>query len=165
MMVDLCRVTVRTHGFETSTAVDLTLSTSPELGEIVADVVDLLGLAHETPHGGPPERPRLARLDGSSLDESVSLPENGVRDGDVLLLTTEPIARPEHHSDDLGEHAVDMSASADRGIAWAQRMGAVACWWCTGIGATTLAWPGPSAAGTRAVVAAMLAVAATVAAI
>ena len=44
-------------------------------------------------------------------------------------------------------------------------MGSVACWWSTGVGATTLAWPGPSAPGTRAVVAAVVAVAATVAAI
>ena len=32
------------------------------------------------------ERLRLSRLDGSVLDESLTLHENGVRDGDVLLL-------------------------------------------------------------------------------
>jgi type VII secretion integral membrane protein EccD len=165
MDVDLCRVTVRTCGFGTSTAVDLTLPASPELGEVVSDVVDLVGVRYQTDGGGLQERPRLARLDGSTLDESVSLPENGVRDGDVLLLTTEPVPRPEHHSDDLGQHAVDVSASGDRGIAWSHRMGAVACWWSTGVGVTTLAWPGPCPPGTRAVVAAILAVAATVAAI
>jgi type VII secretion integral membrane protein EccD len=165
MVRDLCRVTVRTCGFGTSTAVDLTLPTSPELGEIVSDVVDLMGAGHETADGRTPERPRLARLDGSTLDESVSLAKNGVRDGDVLLLTTEPVPRPEFHSADPSQHAVDMSASTDRGIEWPPRMGAVACWWSTGIAATTLAWPGPCAPGTRAVVAAILAVAATVAAI
>jgi len=164
MVLDLCRVTVRTCGFGTSTAVDLTLPTSPELGEILSAIVDLVGVGHETADGVP-ERLRLARVDGSALDESVSLLENGIRDGDVLLLAAEPIPRPEQHSEDPGQHAVEMSDSADRGTAWAHRMGSVACWWSTGIGATTLAWPGPSAPGTRAVVAAILAVAATVAAI
>jgi hypothetical protein len=121
MVRDLCRVTVRTCGFGTSTAVDLTLPTSPELGEIVSDVVDLMGAGHETADGRTPERPRLARLDGSTLDESVSLAKNGVRDGDVLLLTTEPVPRPEFHSADPSQHAVDMSASTDRGIEWPPR--------------------------------------------
>jgi type VII secretion integral membrane protein EccD len=165
MVLDLCRVTVRTCGFGTSTAADLTLPTTPELGEILSVIVDLVGVGHETADGGLPERLRLGRVDGSTLDESVSLFENGIRDGDVLLLAAEPIPRPEQHSEDPGRHAVDMSASADRGTAWAYTMGSVACWWSTGIGATTLAWPGPSAPGTRAVVAAILAVAATVAAI
>ncbi len=164
MVLDLCRVTVRTCGFGTSTAVDLTLPTSPELGEILSAIVDLVGVGHETADGVP-ERLRLARVDGSALDESVSLLENGIRDGDVLLLAAEPIPRPEQHSEDPGQHAVEMSASADRGTAWAHSMGSVACWWSTGVGATTLAWPGPSAPGTRAVVAAVVAVAATVAAI
>jgi type VII secretion integral membrane protein EccD len=165
MVLDLCRVTVRMCGFGTSTAADLTLPTTPEVGEILSEIVDLVGVGRETADGGLPERLRLARVDGSTLDESVSLFENGIRDGDVLLLAAEPIPRPEQHSEDPGQHAVDMSASADRGTAWAHTMGSVACWWSTGIGATTLAWPGPSAPGTRAVVAAILAVAATVAAI
>jgi len=131
MVLDLCRVTVRTCGFGTSTAVDLTLPTSPELGEILSAIVDLVGVGHETADGVP-ERLRLARVDGSALDESVSLLENGIRDGDVLLLAAEPIPRPEQHSEDPGQHAVEMSASADRGTAWAHSMGSVACWWSTG---------------------------------
>ncbi len=110
MVVDLCRVTVRTCGFGTSTAVDLTLPTSPELGEILSAIVDLVGVGHETADGGLPERLRLARVDGSALDESVSLLENGIRDGDVLLLAAEPIPRPEQHSEDPGQHAVEMSS-------------------------------------------------------
>jgi type VII secretion integral membrane protein EccD len=165
MVLDLCRVTVRTCRFGTSTGADLTLPTTPEVGEILPEIVDLVGVGHETNDGGLPERLRLARVDGSTLDESVSLLENGIRDGDVLLLAAEPIPRPEQHSEDPGRHAVDMSASADRGTAWPHRMGSVACWWSTGIGATTLTWPGPTAPGTRAVVATILAVAATVAAI
>src|SRR6476660_8815567 len=99
MVLDLCRVTVRTCRFGTSTAVDLTLPTSPELGEILSAIVDLVGVGHETADGVP-ERLRLARVDGSALDESVSLLENGIRDGDVLLLAAEPIPRPEQHSED-----------------------------------------------------------------
>ncbi|WP_206428714.1 EsaB/YukD family protein, partial [Mycolicibacterium stellerae] len=158
-------MTVRTGRPGTSATVDLALPMSVELGEILADVVDLAGVGHEVVDDGVTERLRLTRLDGSTLDESVTLHENGVADGDVLLLVTEPLPRPERHSDDLAQHAVEVSASADRGAGWAPRMGAVACWWSTGIGATTLAWPGPSAPGTRAVLAAIVAVAAAVAAI
>ena len=89
MVLDLCRVTVRTCGFGTSTAVDLTLPTSPELGEILSAIVDLVGVGHETADGGYRSGLRLARVDGSALDESVSLLENGIRDGDVLLLAAE----------------------------------------------------------------------------
>ena len=162
-VLDMCRVTVRTGRRGTSVAVDLALPNWLELGEILPDIVDLVG--DEVANDGLTARPTLWRLDGSTLDESVTLHENGVQNGDVLVLTTDPIPRSEWHSDDLGQHAVDLSASADRGIGWPRRMGAVVCWWSTGIGATTLAWPGPAAPSTRATLAAIVAGAATVAAI
>ncbi len=164
-VVDICRVTVRAGRLGSSAAVDLTLPTRLDLGEIIPDVVDLVGVGHEVAKDGCTERLRLSRLDGSTLDESVTLHENGVRDGDVLLLTAEPVPKSEPYSDDLSQRVLDVAASNDRDIGWPRRMGAVACWWSTGIGATTLAWPGPAAPGTRAVLAAIAAVAATIAAI
>ncbi len=162
-VLDMCRVTVRTVRRGTSVAVDLALPTWLELGEILPDVVDLVG--DEVAKDGLTARRALSRLDGSTLDESVTLHENGVQDGDVLVLTTDPIPRSEWHCDDVGQHAVDASASLDRRIGWPRGMGAVACWWSTGVGATTLAWPGPAAPGTRAALAAIVAGAATTAAI
>ena len=65
MVLDLCRVTVRTCGFGTSTAVDLTLPTSPELGEILSAIVDLVGVGHETADGvtGATEARTRRRID------------------------------------------------------------------------------------------------------
>ncbi len=164
-VVDMCRVTVRSGRPWVPAAVDLALPAWLQLDEILAEVVDLVGVRHETANDDLTERIWLSRIDGCALDGSVTLHENGVRDGDVLLLTAEPIPKPERYSDDLARHVVDVSACADRDIAWPRTMGAVACWWSTGVGATTLAWPGPAEPGSRAVFAVIVAVAATVAAI
>ena len=42
-VVDLCRITVRTHCPSATGAVDLTLPTRRELGEILPDIVELAG--------------------------------------------------------------------------------------------------------------------------
>ncbi len=163
--LDMCRVTVRAGRPGPSASVDLVLPTQLDLGEVLPDVVDLVGGRREVTNDDFTERLRLSRLDGSVLDESLTLHENGVRDGDVLLLTAERIQKTAWHSDDLSQHVVDISASADRDIGWPRAMGAVAFWCSSGIGATTWVWRGPAAPGTRAVFAAIVAVAATIAAI
>lgn len=160
---DIYRVTVRTG--RPGTSVDLTLPARVELGEIIPDVVDLVGVEFEAANGDLADRVRLSRLDGSALDESATLQENGVRDGDVLLLTAEAIPRIERYSDDLSRQVVDVSAVSDRDSGWPSRMGAVACWWSTAVGAAALAWPGPAAPGSRAILAGIVTIAASVAAI
>ena len=147
--VDLCRVSVQAFHLGSSAAVDLSLPTRLELGEILPCIVDLVG--------GPPvaagndftKRWMLSRLDGSTLDESMTLHENGVHDGDVLLLTAgTPI--PEPNINDLCQYVVQASLPAGRESDWPKRLGALACLWSVAAGATVLVWPGPSAPGSRA---------------
>lgn len=158
-VVDLCRVTVRTLRPETVVAVDLTLPTRLELGQLLPDIVDLVV---NPPHAG--ERWSLSRIDGTLLDESMTLQESGVDDGDVLLLSAETSVLAARYSD-MSHYVVDASASADRDTGWTRRMGAVAFLWSASFSATTLAFPGPGAPDIRGVVAAIVAVATTVAAV
>ncbi|MFY9917698.1 MAG: type VII secretion integral membrane protein EccD [Mycobacterium sp.] len=163
-VVDLCRLTVRTHRLGLTAAVDVALPARLELGEMLPDIVVLVGAQPESAGKDRAERWRLSRLDGSSLDESMTLHENSIRDGDVLLLTTEaPV--PERSFNDVSGYVVDASAAADRDSGWLRRIGALSCLWSAGFGATTLAWPGQTTPGSRAVIAAIVAVVATVAAI
>lgn len=161
-VVDLCRVTVRTHLLDTSAAVDLALPARMELGEMMPSVVDLVG---GQPNAGPTGFAAcwtLSRLGGSVLDESMTLDESGVRDGDHLLLSTE-VPAPAPDFNDLSGYVVDASASADRYAGWSQRLGFLAWVWSAGLGAATLVWPNHVAQGNRAVTAAIVAVAAIVA--
>ena len=163
-VVDLCRLTVRAHRLGLTAAVDVALPARLELGEMLPAVVDLVGERPEVTRRDPAERWRLSRLDGSVLDESMSLREHRIRDGDVLLLTTEaPV--PERSFDDLSDYVVDASASVDGHGGCLHRTGAFSCLWSAGFGAATLAWPGHATSGSRAVVAAIVAVAATAAAV
>jgi type VII secretion integral membrane protein EccD len=163
-VVDLCRLTVQAHRLGRTAAVDVALPARLEIGEMLPAVVDLVGERPEVTGRDLAESWTLSRLDGSALDESMTLHENGIRDGDVLLLSTEaPV--PVRSFNDLSHYVVDASASVDRDRGWLRRIGALACLWSAGFGAATLAWPGHATAGSRTVVAAIVAVVATAAAI
>jgi type VII secretion integral membrane protein EccD len=155
---NLCRVTVQTHCGNRSSAADLVLPNGIELGEVLPDVVDIVSGDVETDI--VVQRWVVSRLDGSVLDDSKTLHENGVCDGDMLILTTtdtRPVVAEAH---DLCHAAVDSSGSRHDGRL-TQRMSAVACLWATGVGAVALACSGHSAVFNRAVIAAILAAAAT----
>jgi type VII secretion integral membrane protein EccD len=157
--VDLCRVTVRTLRPQSEAAVDLALPSRLEVGELLPGIVDLVG---EPAREG--ERWTLSRLDGSVLDESATLKDNGVEDGDELLLSDEK-SLPIPRYGDMSHYVLDASASADRDTDSARRMGPVTLLWSAAFGATTLALPGPATPDIRGAVAVILAVAMTVAAI
>lgn len=152
----VCRVSVRASSM--SVAADLALPSGVELGEVLPCIVELVG-----------ERPEadrcwtLSRVDGSALDESMTLRENGVRDGDVLRLGTGD--RSSESFNDVCHYVVAAAESGDRGNGWPRLLGAAAFVWSTGVAATALVWPAHSAASLRAVIAAVLAVAATIGAI
>ena len=157
VVADVCRVSVR--ALSQSVASDLVLPSGVEVGEVLPCVVELVG---ERPEAT--ERWTLSRIDGSWLDESMTLHENGVRDGDVLRLgiddqTSEP------RFNDVCHYVVAETESSDHGNSSPRLMGAIALVWSTGVGATALVWPAHSAAIVRAVVAAVLAVAAATGAI
>ena len=162
-VLDLCRVTVKTDRTCGSVAVDLALPTRAELGEFFR-ASSISSVAERRPTMASPRDRTLSRLDGSMLDESVTLHENGVQNGDVLLLTT---ARTQITEAALRRLVPVRRRSLHRPrltvtTRWPRCMGAAACLWSTGFGATMLAWPGPAAPSTRAIIAAIVAVAATV---
>ncbi|RDH76019.1 type VII secretion integral membrane protein EccD [Mycolicibacterium moriokaense] len=163
MTVDeLRRVTVRMHRSGGSSATDLALPTYLELDEMLPDIVDLVDERPDRPHDDVLGRWRLARLDGSPLDESMTLLENDVQDGDVLLLTTMSHI-PEPCWTDPSRRVADVLGPADRDVASAGAMSVVAFLWSAVFGAVLLAWPGQS--GHRVLVAAVAAVAAIAAAV
>ena len=87
------------------------------------------------------------------------MPENGVRDGDLLLLSTEdPTSAPAFS--DLSHYVVD--SSTPMGTRWRRRLGECAWLWSAILGAVTLGWPTHVAQGYRAMAAAFIAVAAAV---
>src|SRR3954466_5041615 len=145
--VGLCRVTVRTLPPRSEAVVDLALPTRLQVGELLPDIVDLVG---ERAREG--ERWRLSRLDGSVLVESAAVEDSRVEDGDVLLLSDET-SLPTPRYGDMSHYVLDASASADRDTDSARRMGPVALLWSAAFGATTLAVPGPATPDIRGAVA------------
>jgi type VII secretion integral membrane protein EccD len=158
---DLCRVTVQTNRMGRSVAVDLALPTRLELGELLPCVVDIVGGETDETTNRLTDCWAISRLDGLVLDESMTLHENGVRDGDMLLLTTAHAPIPAALAYDLCHTVVGTSATADRDDGWARRMAAVGCLWAAGLGAMVLGWCGTSPASDRAVITAIVAVAAS----
>src|SRR5215212_1512201 len=90
----MCRLAVQ-HGPDT---VELALPRDAPLGVLLPSVVDLVG-----PDGGSTEeglRWHLSRIGQGPLDEAVSLRDNAVRDGELLLLATAAIPTPVQVPDD-----------------------------------------------------------------
>jgi type VII secretion integral membrane protein EccD len=161
-VLDLCRVTVQTHRNDGSVAVDLALPTRAELAELLPCVVDIVGGRTVDPTDGITRHWTMSRLDGSVLDDSMTLHENGVRDGEILLLTTARAQITEAAFDDLCHAVITASASADRDDQMTRCMGAAACLCATGLAAIVFVWSGVSPTNHYAIIAAIVAVAATV---
>lgn len=87
--ISLCRVSIHTEGPDGPTATDFALPAALPLAMLLPPIVDLLD-AGSTPR---PVRWRLSRIEGTTLDESMTLAENDVHDGDRLLLSA---AQPPH---------------------------------------------------------------------
>ena len=92
----------------------------------------------------------------------MTLHESGVRDGEILLLTTQSQVSRSRFGDDICHFVVDASAQADRDGWISRRMAAVACLWAAGWSSVALGSCGGSPASSRAVIAALVALAAAV---
>jgi len=80
--MSVCRLSVQSDRDGQPVTVDLALPSGTPVGELLPTIVALVG-QH------PDELPlcwRLDRLSGASLDESITLAENGVHDGELLVL-------------------------------------------------------------------------------
>lgn len=117
-------------------AVDLSLPAAMTVGELLPWIVDALGAGD-----GTPRRWRLAFLGGRSLDESASLAQNAIHDGDLLILTGSR-DRPASHRTPMSALTVD---SADDGLPTGLRAGA--CLWACALGLGAVAWAGLGSAG------------------
>ncbi len=118
-------------------AVDLALPRNADVGLLVPSIVDLVRRDTAPAEVG---RWRLARIGGSLLDESMTLNENNVRDGDLLVLTAGEAPALRWVSLDPYRTVAD---AIDSTHGPAPRIAAVAAMLCAaGIGAAALWWSG-----------------------
>lgn len=114
----LCRLTVHAAGPDEPTAVDLVVPADLPLGELVPSIVDAV-----VGGSAPPRDWHLTRVAGATLDTSISLRDNAVRDGDMIALTSAPYARPRRLpsvSCQVVARAAEVGSSApNRGVALA----------------------------------------------
>lgn len=87
----MCRLSVHADDGDTTSEVDLVLPMSSPVVAFLPDIVELAGRA-ATVDG---RRWRLLRPSGIPVDEGMTLGDNGIRDGDVLLLVSESPRLPE----------------------------------------------------------------------
>lgn len=136
-------------GADQPATVDLSLPSSLTVGQLLPAIADAVGA------GTGPRRWRLSRVGGPSLDESMSLSQHDIRDGDLLLLSAAAVPRPRPRDPSLiGALAAAIPDNPHSGLRPVGCLGTVL------VGALTLA--GAAAGGTgRVVTAAALAVAVT----
>jgi type VII secretion integral membrane protein EccD len=90
----LCRLSIHVEHDDASRTVDVALPSAICVDALLPAVVDLTGLTEQ--HTGEPTRWHLGWASGAPIDLAHTLTENGVRDGDVLVLTTRPPSPPRH---------------------------------------------------------------------
>jgi type VII secretion integral membrane protein EccD len=158
----LCRLTVQCGVDAVAHAVDLALPTMVDVCQLMPSIVDIIDQDGTAPVTG--RRWRLSRAGGMPVDESMTLEENEVRDGDVLLLTAiEPPAPVWRVADP--SHTVAHVDTANGGPAM-RALSVSACLLAGAIGATALVWSAlVTASAQQLVIAAGLAVAAAAGAV
>ncbi|MCV7236810.1 type VII secretion integral membrane protein EccD [Mycolicibacterium celeriflavum] len=88
----LCRVAVHVGTGNDTQTIDLALPDSAVLGDMLPSIVELVHPDHRGARTG--RRWRLRRIDGRPLDESLTMRDNQVRDGELLWLTTDDVPAP-----------------------------------------------------------------------
>src|SRR6476661_7102795 len=129
----LCRLVVQ-HGSHT---VDLALPKDTSLGLIMPSVVDLV-CPDMTPHSEG-QHWHLSRIGGGCLDESMSLRDYAVLDGELLMLTTTTVPALTRVPDDPWQAVV---GAADVRSAPTRITTSAACLCATTLGAAALLWSG-----------------------
>ncbi|WP_326547843.1 type VII secretion integral membrane protein EccD [Mycolicibacterium sp. ND9-15] len=157
----LCRVTVHLGHTQNPQAVDLALPKTACLGEMLPAIVELVHADRTDPWTG--ERWRLRRVGGLPLDESLTLPGNNIRDGELLWLTTNLVPAPVVLDRDSTRTVARLGPSQGS-VPRQVYVGASLV--AAGIGGTAIVWSARCVAGTGPVVTgAGLSVAAVTAAI
>lgn len=132
MPSSLCRLTVASCTDDSHRAIDLELPADVDVGQLLPQIVDLV-------HRGTGPMPGLdwllSRLGEPPMDESGTLNDNDIRDGDVLVLTTtEPSVAEWTYCDPC--HAMTADAATVP-----RTLPAIGCVALGGFGATALVWP------------------------
>jgi type VII secretion integral membrane protein EccD len=132
----LCRLTVQCGEDDGPTAVDVALPRNAHVGLLLPSIVDLVHGATTT----EPVRWRLSRVGGPPLDESMTLNENDVHDGELLLLTTMDPPAPYRV---VGDPCHTVAGVATESGESAVRTVAAVVFLCAAtIGAAVLVWSG-----------------------
>ncbi|MCZ8379053.1 type VII secretion integral membrane protein EccD [Mycobacterium sp. CPCC 205372] len=139
MSDSLRRISVHSVDGNHRGTIDLALPSAMTIAELLPSIIDRVGAS------GPdaPIRWRLCRLAGAALDQSMSLSEVGVRDGEVLLLSRHEPPPPAFRSQDLSTVVADAAAGGpssrlitSAATAWTVAAGAVAVT-CAGVSSST----------------------------
>ncbi|MGA5541041.1 type VII secretion integral membrane protein EccD [Mycobacterium sp. NPDC051198] len=150
----LCHVSIHCGAADAAghdTTVDLSLPAAMTVGELLPWIVDALGAGSGTPLSW-----RLAHLGGPNLNESATLSQNDVHDGDLLVLAG---AREMPTPDWSLTAALTVNSTED---ALSDGLRVAACLWACALGVAALAWTGLAGRGLdRIAVAAALAAAVT----
>lgn len=159
----LCRLTVQSgeDDYDGPLGVDLALPRNADVGLLMPSVVDLV---HRDTAPVPVRRWRLSRIGGLPLDESMTLDENDVRDGELLLLAAVESPPPRWVPHDPC-HTIALVDGRNRTPAL--RVIAATAYLCAaGIGGAALVWSGTiTRSSEHVIVAALLAAAAAVGAV
>jgi type VII secretion integral membrane protein EccD len=129
----LCRLSVA-HGPHT---VDLALPNETPVGLLLPSIVDLV---HRGPVAADEARQwQLSRLGEERLDCAMSLHDNGIRDGELLLLATKAMPAPVRIQGDPWHAVID---TIDTGPPSTGVTAAAACLCVAVLGAAALVWSG-----------------------
>lgn len=141
----LCRLAIQVSGPVASTVVDVVLPADCPVGVLIPPVVDV-ALGDRQP-ASDPQRWHLVRVGGDRLDTSLTLRQNAVRDGDMILLAAAAVPVPARRSGDPS--GVVAGAALQAPGAPLHGGAAVAGIAVTGVSAAALTWSG-STSGTSA---------------
>lgn len=157
MAESLRRVSIHTCDDEAGSLVDLSLPAGMEVGQLIPSIVDIAGINGD----GPARGWWLSRIGEAALNESTTLAENGIQDGDVLVLSAVDAAPP---APLIRDQCATVAATA-RDTTTPQNPGAAVCLWMAGIGAMALAWPADANGSVRVATATVMALAVAAAAV
>ena len=162
---ELCRVSVQSDHQDRPITVDLALPARTQVAVLMPSIIDLVHDDVFWPADAASHGWCLSRVGGPTLDDSMSLSENDVRDGELLLLTTGKIQAPNADRNDITDAVVNTPASNGTREPAARTIGAAASLSVAGAGAVALLWSDITAAAgalTSAVMGGAAAVAAVV---
>ena len=148
----LCHVSIHCDAAGHGATVDLSLPVAMTVGELLPWIVDALDASD-----GTSLRWRLAHLGGHDLNESETLSQNDVHDGDLLVLAG---TREEPTPDRSLTAALTVDSTED---VLSDGLRISACLWACALGVGALAWSGLAASGLDRIAATAVAAAAVTA--